>query len=476
MKQYLKANDIKRCLANTPQITFEITDACNLRCEYCGYGKFYSDYDERKNQMLPTEKATRFLDYLIELWSSPFNTSTGRNVYISFYGGEPLMNFPFIKEVVNHLETSDCKTRQFTFSMTTNAILLDRYMDYLVEKRFNLLISLDGNEYNTSYRVDNKRENAFDRIVKNVDLLKKKYPKYFEEHVDFNAVLHNRNSVESIYSFFKERYNKIPTIGELNSSGIREDMIPEFEKTYKNSTESLLQSEHYSEIEKDMFLRSPTYQSATVFLMQHSEFKYKNYNELNLPEEVPSIFKSKKIHKEILITFPLQRNETEDVIRKYQQIQNVKFHFFIEDEVQYRAVNEFIDRFDLENINIVPIYTGKNDSFFTDNIFLEKEDIFSSIIDLRQIFRNQKLNSNDFGFLTVLPNGDVKANINREKLGNVYENPILELLYKELIENTAWRKIRNQGVCKSCLYQFLCPSPSNYEIVIGKPNLCHIQP
>jgi uncharacterized protein len=280
MKKYLKADDIKRCLANTPQITFEVTDACNLRCEYCGYGKFYSDYDERKNQMLPTEKATRFLDSLIDLWKSSLNISTGRNVYISFYGGEPLMNFSFIKDIVNYLETSDCKTRQFTFSMTTNAILLDRYMDYLVEKRFNLLISLDGNEYNTSYRIDSKGENAFDRIVENVDLLKEKYPKYFEEHVNFNAVLHNRNSVESIHSFFKERYNKVATIGELNSSGIREDMIPEFEKTYKSSTESLLQSEHYSEIEKDMFLKSPTFQSATIFLMQHSEFRYANYNEL----------------------------------------------------------------------------------------------------------------------------------------------------------------------------------------------------
>ena len=204
MKQYLKANDIKRCLANTPQITFEVTDACNLRCEYCGYGKFYSDYDERKNQMLPTEKATIFLDYLIDLWTSSFNTSTERNVYISFYGGEPLMNFQFIKDIVSHLETSDCKTRQFTFSMTTNAILLDKYMDYLVEKRFNLLISLDGDEYNTSYRVDSNGNNSFDRIVKNVDLLREKYPTYFENHVNFNAVLHNRNSVESISAFVNE--------------------------------------------------------------------------------------------------------------------------------------------------------------------------------------------------------------------------------------------------------------------------------
>ena len=280
MKEYLKSGDIKKCLANTPQVTFEVTDACNLRCEYCGYGKFYSDYDDRKNQRLSIEKSIRFLDYLIDLWKSTLNTSINQNVYISFYGGEPLMNFSFIQSIVDHLLNANCNTRRFTFSMTTNAILLNRYMKYFIKHNFKLLISLDGNEYNTSYRIDNKGKNSFDRIVKNIDMLKEKDPKYFEENVDFNAVLHNRNSVDSIYAFFKKRYGKIPSIGELNSTGIREDMVEEFDKTYKSSTESLLQSEHYSEIEKDMFLKSPTYHSATVFLMQHSEFKYNDYNEL----------------------------------------------------------------------------------------------------------------------------------------------------------------------------------------------------
>lgn len=41
MKEYLKPDDIRKCLANTPQVTFEVTDACNLRCEYCGYGNFF---------------------------------------------------------------------------------------------------------------------------------------------------------------------------------------------------------------------------------------------------------------------------------------------------------------------------------------------------------------------------------------------------------------------------------------------------
>jgi uncharacterized protein len=79
--------------------------------------------------------------------------------------------------------------RHFTFSMTTNALLLHKYMDFLVEHNFSLLISLDGDKENTSYRVDQKGNPAFETIVKNVNLLRGKYPEYFDKKVNFNAVL-----------------------------------------------------------------------------------------------------------------------------------------------------------------------------------------------------------------------------------------------------------------------------------------------
>ena len=88
------SEDVRRCLSNSPQLTFEITDACNLKCEYCGYGKFYSDYDERKSTRLSPLGAKVLLDYLGSLWGSELNVSHNQNVYISFYGGKPLMNVP----------------------------------------------------------------------------------------------------------------------------------------------------------------------------------------------------------------------------------------------------------------------------------------------------------------------------------------------------------------------------------------------
>ncbi|MDR1884014.1 MAG: radical SAM peptide maturase [Prevotella sp.] len=277
----ITGEDVMSSLVNTRQITFEVTDACNLKCEYCGYGKFYSDYDKRENRFLPLDHAKRFWNYMRQLWLSPYNKSIHNKLFVSFYGGEPLVNMEFIGNMIDYIENScSASLPDINFSMTTNAILLNKYMDYLVEKRVSLLISLDGGEEATSYRVTPAGKNAFDRIVYNVDKLKEKYPLFFESNVSFNAVLHNRNSVEEICSFFKQRYNKIPAIGALNNTGIKDTMKDEFDRTYKNPTESLLDSENYTQIEQEMFLKAPTYRTATMFLLENSEFSFRNYNEL----------------------------------------------------------------------------------------------------------------------------------------------------------------------------------------------------
>ena len=121
----ITSEDVKRSLSNSPQLTFELTDACNLKCEYCGYGKSYSDYDERKSTRLSPQRAKVLLDYLRSLWGSELNISHNQNVYISFYGGEPLMNVSFTKEIISYVEELDYPSRSFTFDMVTNGILLD---------------------------------------------------------------------------------------------------------------------------------------------------------------------------------------------------------------------------------------------------------------------------------------------------------------------------------------------------------------
>ena len=280
MKKYLIPENVHYALANLPHLTFEVTDACNLKCDYCIYGKFYADSADRKNKTLSVEKAIRLIDRLAVFWNSDLNASTGKNTGISFYGGEPLLNFRFIETVVDHVKRLNCPHRNFSFSMTTNAVLLRKHAEYLVDNDFGLLISLDGDEKNTAYRVDKRGKPAFAEIEANVDALREKYPEYFERKVNFNAVLHNKNSVEEIYRYFKNKYGKIPSVGELNNAGVRPDRFDEFAQTYRNPQESLYQAEHYEEIERDMFLKAASYKSVKLFLKKHGGYSFRDYTDL----------------------------------------------------------------------------------------------------------------------------------------------------------------------------------------------------
>jgi uncharacterized protein len=70
MNKYITPERIKIALANLPQLVFEITDACNLKCKYCGYGEFYDDYDTREDKNI-THKALDYLQYtyfLQKIW------------------------------------------------------------------------------------------------------------------------------------------------------------------------------------------------------------------------------------------------------------------------------------------------------------------------------------------------------------------------------------------------------------------------
>lgn len=52
MIEYITSEKVTNLIANLPQLVFEVTDACNLKCKYCAYGELYNDYDKRENKKL----------------------------------------------------------------------------------------------------------------------------------------------------------------------------------------------------------------------------------------------------------------------------------------------------------------------------------------------------------------------------------------------------------------------------------------
>lgn len=281
----IKPDHVKLELANVKQIVFEVTERCNLNCKYCGYGQLYNFYDPRNNTNLNIIKAKTLINYLIKLWNSNIYSSYENSVVFSFYGGEPLLNMEFIKEIIRFIKSLSISKINPVFMMTTNAVDLKKHMDYIVDNNIRLVISLDGSEKNNSYRTFKNDKNSYQYVYNNIKTLQQKHPSFFNDYVAFNAVLHNRNSVSEIFNYFKSTFNKIPYIGELNTMGVNQNKKKVFLRTYKNLVESLHQSEDYLDIKEQMFIGLPELMNLTYFLHQYTGNVYKNYNDFFIRRE-----------------------------------------------------------------------------------------------------------------------------------------------------------------------------------------------
>lgn len=74
------------------------------------------------------------IDYLHSIWKKNCCAGVIVPTVIGFYGGEPLLNMPFIRQVIEYIESLEQVGRKFYYSMTSNAMLLNKYMDFIVKK------------------------------------------------------------------------------------------------------------------------------------------------------------------------------------------------------------------------------------------------------------------------------------------------------------------------------------------------------
>ena len=258
----LSGHNVLNSLINLKQLTFEVTDACNLKCKYCGYGDFYETHGKREDKFLQFDVAKRLIDYLYDIWTNHQAASSPHKIVFGFYGGEPLMNMSLIEQIVAYLESlPTIPGVKYGYAMTTNGMLLDRYMSFLAEKEVMLLLSLDGDEYAQGYRVDHRGANSFQRVFHNMKLLQSTYPEYFAEHVSFNSVIHDKNNDVEVLKFIIEHFNKRPRLAELNNFGISEAKKEEFRKMFRSA-----QTTEFSCADSDFLYASSDVMDLLIFV------------------------------------------------------------------------------------------------------------------------------------------------------------------------------------------------------------------
>lgn len=154
-----------------------------------------------------------------------------------------------------------------------------------------------------------------------------------------------------------------------------------------------------------------------------------------------------------------------------KRITNISCSFLVSSKKEI----EMLEMLELDNIRfkIVPVFTTNNENFLSENIYLEEKDCLNFRVDKRHIFMNKTMNGLFFGNIEILPDGSVWDNLNFEKIGLLHDD-FADLMLAMYKEKGAWFYKREQYPCNKCLYQWLCPPPSNYELVMNKPNLCHI--
>lgn len=215
-----------------------IAHDCNLRCEYCFAAK--GDFG-RGRMLMPLEIGKKAIDFLIQ------NSGSRHNLELDFFGGEPLMNFDVVKQVVEYAREEEKKyNKKFRFTITTNGLLLtDDKIDFINREMSNVVLSLDGRkEVNDRLRVRVNGKGCYDQIVPHYQKLvaqrgdKDYYVRgtFTKYNLDFTQdVLHmaelgfDQISVEPVVSDVKLEYS------------IKEDDLPRVFKEYETLAKTMIQ-------------------------------------------------------------------------------------------------------------------------------------------------------------------------------------------------------------------------------------------
>ena len=140
-------------------LCLHIAHTCNLNCEYCfaSQGKYHGD-----RAVMSFEVGKQALDFLVA------NSGNRHNLEVDFFGGEPLMNFQVVKDLVSYARSIEKeKGKNFRFTLTTNGVLVDDdVIEWANRECSNVVLSLDGRkEIHDRFRVDYAGNGSWEKIV-----------------------------------------------------------------------------------------------------------------------------------------------------------------------------------------------------------------------------------------------------------------------------------------------------------------------
>lgn len=140
-------------------LCLHVAHTCNLNCGYCfaSQGNYHGD-----RGIMSFEVGKRALDFLVE------NSGNRTNLEVDFFGGEPLMNWDVVKQLVEYARSIEKDiNKKFRFTLTTNGVLVDDdVIEFANKEMHNVVLSLDGRkEIHDAVRVDYAGNGSWEKIV-----------------------------------------------------------------------------------------------------------------------------------------------------------------------------------------------------------------------------------------------------------------------------------------------------------------------
>lgn len=217
-----------------------IAHDCNLRCKYC----FASTGDFGKGRKLMTfETGKKAIDFLLE------KSLDRKNLELDFFGGEPLMNFDVVKQIVEYARSREAEYgKKFRFTITTNGVLLnDDKIDFINREMSNVVLSIDGRKEVNDYmrkRVDGS--GCYDKIMPAFKkLVEKRGDK--EYYVRGTFTKNNLDFSNDVFDLYNNGFDQIsvePVVCEASADyAITEKELPAIFKEYERLAERILENE-----------------------------------------------------------------------------------------------------------------------------------------------------------------------------------------------------------------------------------------
>ena len=229
--------DFKKRKTVVKALCLHIAHDCNLACQYCFAEE--GEYHGRR-ALMSFEVGKKALDFLIA------NSGNRRNLEVDFFGGEPLMNWEVVKQLVEYGRSKEKEyNKNFRFTMTTNGVLLnDEIMEYCNREMSNVVLSLDGRkEVNDKMRPFRGGKGSFDLIVP-------KFQKFAEMRGDRDYYVrgtftrHNLDFSKDVTEFADLGFRSMsiePVVAKPEEEyAIREEDLPQIMEEYDHLAEEYI--------------------------------------------------------------------------------------------------------------------------------------------------------------------------------------------------------------------------------------------